>query len=346
MSNLKQMETLLKIIDPQYTDPLTREETISLERKRTYTEILKLAEKNGLKFHILKTLKNLDLPPGVTEIHGHDNEFKRKQLFKSTIQFLNRISKDNCIDYALIKSFDTIEHTPNDIDIFVLPEQRSNLIFALKQNGMSCQQSSIAETKLEGKYMNIDIYTEVCYLNFNFLEGQDLWEARIKKSFLGEKYFGLNPDADYLLLLPHSLFGHRRMTLLDFLHLKNLQTKIDLEKCRDYAKQQGWGYIFDAMTDLLNSMYEDIYLNRKVKMFPFYYPKAFIWDNIKHLQNDEIENKKRLYFELSYLLEEVMYKCEDTFIYRSIKSFGPAQKIFNSACSLAKKERGDRKSAE
>jgi len=311
--------------------------------------VLSYSEKNGLKFLVLTLLNKIkfdDRPVQSIIECEFSQEADKSEKFSKTIHFLSTLPKDHGLHYILVKSFDSTKHIPNDVDIFIRNEDRLKVIKHLSLNGMNCQQSSVAETKLEGRYMNIDLYTRINYLGIDFVDADLLWNSVIQKKFMDVSYPGLNPEADLLMLIPHSMFGHRRMTLLDFLHFRTLRQNANIPFCREYATRHGWGYTFDVFIQLLDTLEDDI-LVKKVKIrFPFNYPKKILLDSINHTKGIQFGLKNYFFFTLSYWMEGIMYSLEDSMIYNIVKSNKLLRNFFNSTCSFFKKRRGDIKSID
>jgi hypothetical protein len=311
-------------------------------------KLMVYAEKNGLKYLLVNILinnfKNSSILPTIESERAL--EIKKSEKFKESLHFLTTLTTEHNIPYILVKSFDSFDHIPNDIDIFIKNEDRIRLIDLLSRHDMTCQQSSVTETKLQGKFMNTDLYTRINYLGLDFVENDLLWKSVIDKQFSGEMYKGLNPAADLLMLIPHSLFGHRRMTLLDFLHFMTLKKHADIEYCREYAIKQGWGYIFESFMALQESLENEILIKKTKIRFPFYYPKDLLMNSISHTKKFQFNLKNKFFFSLSFWAEGLVYSMEDGRIYNALKSNEKIRTLFNSMCSFFKRKRGDIKSSD
>jgi hypothetical protein len=341
------MKILLAIVDPDYQGDISIDELIKSNQNEILKRTLKLAEINGLRYYFIQKLTEMNIDLSFIKKEDLIDEMQqRSNDFKKTITFVNRISKEHRLEYVLIKVFNTIPHTPNDIDIFIHKKDRQKLITILEDDGMVCLQSSPAETKLKGRFLNIDIYTEICYVGVDFIDERFLRKSVVKNNLLGIEYYGLNKEADFLLLLPHALFGHRRITLLDFLHLKNLKKGINIKECRGYAYEKGWGTVFDLILNQLDSLCHDIYVKNNIVKFPYYFNRNFVLRCVYKLDNFDKNKFNLFFFNLSFYLEEIMYRLEGTALYNILKFFTPTRNIFNSICSFVKNRRGDTKSID
>jgi hypothetical protein len=344
MNNINLIEEVLCIIDPQFSNCIHVKEWIN--RKDLFNLIVKFAEKNGLYYYFIHRLKDLDIALPYLDNKRWNEENQKISKFKATLLFLNRLSREYAIDYILIKIFDTVLHTPNDIDIFIRMEDRQKLIELLKTQGMVLIYSSPAETKLKGQYMEIDIYTTINYFGVDYIDADFLWNSKIKKKFFGLEYPALNDNADFLMLIPHYIFGHGRITLLDFLHLKNRMEYINIDTCRNYAYENGWGYLFNSMMNLLIYLRKVIYEDKQINphLFPYIFDRNFVVRCLSGIKGFNLGWKEKIFLYISLNMNYVIYKYEGTFIYNIFKSFTPAKELINSLSSFIKTKRGDKKS--
>lgn len=347
MKSLDPMKILFAIVDPDYQGDISVDEVINSNQKdQILKRTLKLAERNGLRYYFIQKLNERGIDISFIKQEELADEMQRSIDFKETVTFINSIANEHKLEYFIIKLFSTIPHTPNDVDLFIQKEERQRLITILEDNGMVCLHSSPAETKFKGRYMKIDLYTEICYVGVDFIDESFLRKSAVKNNLLGVEYYGLNKEADFLLLLPHALFGHRRITLLDFLHLKNLKKSIDVNECRDYAYENGWGKVFDLILNQLDSLYQDIYVKDNIIYFPYIFDRDFTLKCMFQLDDFDKNKFNPFFFNISFYLEEIEYRLEGTPLYNILKFFTPTRNLFNSICAFVKNKRGDRKSID
>ena len=347
MSGMDPMKSLLTLVDPDYQKEISIEDLIKSNQKdQILKRTLKLAERNGLRYYFIQKLNERHIDISFIKKKELADEMQRSIDFKETVTFINRIANEHKFEYTLIKLFRTIPHTPNDIDLFIRKEERQKLITILEDNDMVCLHSSPAETKFKGRYMKIDIYTEICYVGVDFIDERFLMKSVVKNSLLDVEHYGLNKEADFLLLLPHALFGHRRITLLDFLHLKNLKKSINIKECREYAYGEGWGKVFDLILNQLDSLYQDIYVKDNIIYFPYIFDRDFTLKCMFQLDDFDKNKFNPFFFNVSFYLEELTYRLEGTPLYNVLKFFTPTRNLFNSICAFVKNKRGDIKSED
>ena len=338
------MKALLSVIDPEYPEEVNVEEIV--KDKKLFKSAVRLAERNGLYYYFICKLKELCVElPSAEEEHWKE-ENKKLSEFKKTILFLNNVSKDYGMDYILIKEYNTIPHVSRDIDIFVRMKDRQKFIKVLEDNGMERVHSSVAETKLKGKYMKIDIYTKICYLTVDFMDDKSLFQSKTESEIFGIKYSRLNNEANFLLTLVHSLFGHRTMTLLDFLHIKYLRNDINVDACKKYAYERGWGTVLDLILERLDDIYESIYKKGEFIHFPYLFDRNLILKCISGIEKLDMGKYDKIFLNIGLFQDRIIYELQDTPLYNLLRSFEPVRNRINSLTAYVKSLQGDRKSMD
>jgi hypothetical protein len=337
------MKILLSVIDPEYPNDIQVEETA--KDKGLLKSAIKLAERNGLYYYFIYRLKELGVDSYIGEERWNEEERKLSGL-KRTITLLNDVSKDYGIDYTIIKACNTIPHIPRDVDIFVRNEDRTKIIKALEDNGMKCIYSGVTETALKGDYMKVDVYTEICYIGVDFMDGNFLRQSNINDEVFGIEYSGLNNEANFLLMLVHSLFGHRSMSLLDFLHIKHIRGNINIDACREYAYERGWGMAFDLTLNKLDNIKKKMYENKEIIYFPYLFDKNFVLKCVSGVKGLDMSGYNKIFLYVTLVQDRIIYELEDTLLYNLLKSFEPTRNLVYSLTTFVKSMRGDRKSVD
>jgi len=342
MSALQPFSALLSVVDPDYNKSFEVEELT--RENRLLKATARLAKRNGLYYWFIQRL----IESGVALPAGQDGpwqqEKERLAEFKRTVMLINSLSRDYGIDYILIKGCDTVPNVPRDVDILVRVEDSERIYRALADYGAKCFYSGPVEASfLIAGCIKLDIYCGISYLGMDFVDGTLLWNSRVEKEIFGISYCGLNQEADFLSFLPHTLFGHRSMTLLDFLHLKHLRKEIkDIELCREYAYRQGWGAAFDSSLTLLSSLATRIYEKRKTVSFPYLFKRDFMLKCASALDKVELGTRQKLFFSISLGLDWFSDKLMKSPFYESLASFGVGRKAYNLLNYFVRSMRGDR----
>ncbi len=344
MNNLDPMKVVLSVVDPEYPNDIQMEEIV--KDRKLLKSAIKLAEKNGLYYYFIHRLMEMGVDLSILGEERWNEEGRRLSGLKNTITLLNDVSKDYGIEYVTIKACNTIPHIPRDVDIFVRNEDRTRIIKALEDNGMKCVQAGITETSLKGEYMKVDVYTEICYIGVDFMDGDFLLQSRVKDGVFGIDYSGLNNEANFLLMLVHSLFGHRSISLLDFLHIKHIRRDIDMYMCREYAHEWGWESVFDLVLNELDTIHERIFERGEVISFPYLFGQDLIWKCVYGIKDLDMSGYNKMFLRLTLAQDRVIYELKDTPIYNLLKSCEPARNLINSLTANVKSRRGDMKSMD
>lgn len=344
MNKLDPMKVVLSVVDPEYPNDIQVEEIV--KNRNLLKSAIKLAERNGLYYYFIYRLKELGVDSSFLGKERWNEEERGLAGLKRCITLLNKVSKDYGIEYIIIKACNAIPHIPRDVDIFVRNEDRTRIIEALEDNGMKCVQTGITETSLKGDYMKVDIYTEICYIGVDFMDGDFLLQSRVKDEVFGIGYSGLNNEANLLLLLVHSLFGHRSISLLDFLHIKHIRGDIDMDACREYARERGWGAIFDLTLNKLDNIKKNMYENKEIIYFPYLFDRSFILECVSGIEGLNMRKYNKMFLHITLAQDRIVYELKDTPLYNLLKSFEPTRNLINSLTASVKIMRGDKKSVD
>jgi hypothetical protein len=338
----KSIRFLLEVIDSNYKSDRSIEEPIP--EKNFLSNTIKLAKSNGLYYIFIYKLKTLGIAVSSFEEENWNAELFNLEKYRKTIKLLHELANFHHINYSIIKSCNTVPHVPRDIDIFIRKDDRITIINALQAIGMNCIHSDVTETSLKGDYTKTDIYTEICYMGVEFIDEDFLIHSVIEDKVFDVNYRGLDNESSLLLLIIHSLFGHRSITLLDFMHINNVIKDTNLNLCRTYANQRGWGKVFDLVLDKLGSIRYDIYENKEFIEFPYIFDTAFLIKCINNIDGFDVSIFNYLFIYIAFFQDKIIYELRDTKFYNILKSNEISRNYINSLTSVTKRLRGDRKS--
>ena len=336
-------EIVLSIVDPEYPSDIRVEEIV--EDRNLLKAAIKFAERNGLYYYFALRLResNIDLSFLKKEQEHWEGELQKLSALKKTFAFLNDMQKNYGIDYILIKACTRIPHVPRDVDIFVRIKDREKIYNIFKREGMETIYSNDVETAFNKEgYMKLDIYSRIQYIGMNFIDGAFFWNSKVEDGMFGIKYLGLKDEANFLLLLIHSIFGHRNMTLLDFLHMRALLSNTDKRVCRDYAYKKGWGRVLDMGLERLESLYRTIYKEGEVILFPYLFNRKFMSNCVASIEGLEMKKREKVFFNISLGLDRLTYELEKMPFYDYLLAFNTGRRIFNSLGYFVRNRRGDR----
>ena len=340
MNKLDQMKVVLSVVDPEYPNGIQVDEIV--KNRSLLKAAIKFAERNGLYYFFILRLRELNLDLSSLDKDRWDGELQKLSAFKKTFAFLNNM-QNHGIDYILIKACTRIPHVPRDVDILVRIEDRKKILNLFEREAIKTIYSNEVETAFgkEG-YMKLDIYSRIVYISMDFIDKEFLWNSKVEDMMFGIEFPSLNDEANFLLLLVHSLFGHRSMTLLDFLHMKSLMSKINIDICREHAYEKGWGPVFDRGVERLKSIYKTIYKDGKVVSFPYLFDRKFMMKCVASIKGLDMKRREKVSFSISLGLDRLAYELAKTPFYDSLLAFNMGRRMFNSFAYFVKTRRGDK----
>ncbi len=315
------------------------------ENRKALDRTIAVARANGLYFPFVKELIRIGGRLSSQEELRWTSELQSRSEFQSTIALLNEISRRTGIEYILIKNSSVIENVPRDVDILVREQDFGQFIELLTRHGLKLVSKNIAEISLRKPgLMRIDIYARIHYLGRDFLDERLLWESRANSSTHGIVHPSLAPEAAYLLHSIHGLLGHGGITLLDFLELNGLESRIqDPALCREKAAAFGWGEMFDLWTDKIHSLQKRVYEEHLPVSFPLRLGRHFILKCVSSLDGHSMKRRERLVLGLSLFWDDLIHFSESSGLATILRRSELATGVTNSLGHRVRAMRGDRK---
>lgn len=223
-------------------------------------------------------------------------------------------------------------------------DEKENMIKALNIHGVSCEHSGDIETTLLGEsYLPIDLYTKIIYFDNEFLDEDFLFDCIEEKEMFGIRYTGLNNEAEFMLTLLHSLFGHRRLTLLDFLHIKRIKdSKLDIKFCKNYAMTAKWRNVFLSVLEELDLIDKEAYSEKNKITFPYLFDIEFVMKCIQQINGIKLNPSNKFLIYFSLLLDGTKLKLEGSVFYNMIRRCTPLRKALLSVGYRSRSMRGDK----
>lgn len=333
------VELILSVIDPEY--PKRGSSDKVLENEHILKRAIFLAKRNGVGYIFLKNLKEISNSPIVEREYKLEEDNLKK--FKRTLKILNHISETYGIPFVLIKDSHFIPHVPRDVDIFIRLEDKDNLIRAFETEGVTCDQSGKIETTvLSTNTLPVDIYTKIIYFGKEFIDEDLLLNSIEMYKTFGIEYLGLNNEVSFMLDSLHSLFGHKTITLLDFLQLKEMKKELDTDFCRYYTKSKGWEGVFALIYNRLSSLEEEIYKKRKPPKFPYKFDTKFVTGCIKQIEGLNLDTVDKAKVYLSLIIDDAKLMVEYSRAYEYIKKIKPLRKILLQIAYKSRELRKDK----
>lgn len=344
MDNLQPTKVVLTVVDSgNETDRFLR----SLERshKHLLEEAVSLAERNGLDEVFLRRMSSAGLNLGQQDKRKLEENRQKKLTIQRTIVLLNEVSESQGIRHVIIKMPYCIPHIPRDVDVFVPYEDRDLMIESLIESGMKVEYSSSAETTLRKEgYAKVDIYSRICYFEFDFLDDSFFSRSRMDHLLFDTPCPVLDETASFILQLLHCLFGHRSLTLLDFLDLKLLEDSIeDVERCRQVVREYGWEPLFNLAVDWMKNLRVSVYESGDDVPFPHLVSQDFVLHCISTIEGLSLSVSQRAFLRFSLLLDEWSLRLQGTELYDALRATPRVRRAVNDMAHSVRMLRGDSK---
>ncbi|MBI4287993.1 MAG: nucleotidyltransferase family protein [Chloroflexi bacterium] len=306
--------------------------------------VVRLAKANGLFYCVARGINTQEQDLSFLK-EALAQEERKRQAYLETIRLLNDIEARHGIRFMLIKACTSVPHVPRDIDIFVSPMEKSSFSQALKDSGFKCVYDSPAESSYASPgHMELDIYTSIIYAHKTFFDEDFLWQAKTIEEKDGLKYPALQPYANYPLILVHSLFGHRVMSLLDFLQLQYLRRSMQPDASRDYAYLMGWGKVFDIAVERLDVIEKMVSARSPGISFPLLFDQRFVMACFAKLgDGGEDEFHASLSLRLSLFIDRLVHELRKSPFYEPLERLKFPGRVATNLGLIVRRLRGDRK---
>ena len=303
---------------------------------------LRAADENGLLYPFSRKVGTNQLPADYQQRVG-DLE-KDIETLRETIRRIDRVSETAGIDYALIKDANSVKHVPRDVDILVHPADKNTFVQTATEFEFDYDHEGDIETTLTGEgVFPVDLYTNIIYFGVEFLPPKYLLSSRVDKQAFDVEYEGLSTEAALLVTLVHGVFGHRRFTLLDYLHMRNLvDGGVDVDACRDVTSEFGWGDTFDGFLGILERMTSSVEQPEGDIQFPYVIPYGRMMGFIRSIDGLELTRKRHTAITFSLLLDGMKIRVENSRLHEPIRQCEPLRKFLLAIAYHSRRGRGDR----
>lgn len=308
-------------------------------------EALRIARANGLYYTFVGrwTRAGGSLPDAAKT--RWSAELHSIETFRSSLDALEDVAGSSGLEYIMIKSAQTLEHVPRDIDIFVREADRAAFLESLKSRGFGFVYNDGGEISLARPgAMRVDVYSRIHYLGRDFLDEAFLFRSRMETPVHDRKVPGLLPEAAFLLNSVHGIFGHGAITLLDLLDLRNLRMLAEGERFRDRAEKFGWARVYDLWSARLASLEAQMYSRHVPVPFPQRLESRFVINAVASLNGHDLGLRGQMLLRLSLLWDRALFVSEAHGFQNALGRSALARAIANSAGHRIRFMRGDRKS--
>jgi hypothetical protein len=306
---------------------------------------IQYAKRNGLGYFILQRLETSGCELSDEMESDLHQERQRMGNLRRTLVLLNDISEGLDIELVTIKMPLKIPHIPRDIDIFVPGQNRQKMIDSLIDHGMKADHSSSVETSLRRKgYAKVDIYSSIQYFGFEFLDDDFFAKSTTHSPLFEIDSAVLSEEANLALTLLHDVFGHRSMTVLDYLDLRQiLKTMKNVEDSRSIAKRYGWVRTFDLLHSNFLTIDAKVNDENEDVDFPLLFDRDFVLDCISAIDQMDLNVPQKGFIRVSLFLDELISRSKDNGMYDVFRANDYIRRLANSIAHSVRFMRGDRK---
>lgn len=308
------LSLLLYYIDDEYKKAHPDLPLLVKKKPDIWIKAMAIARENGLLYYFSQRLygnrRKVDLPKELL-INMIKDEERGFAKLRNTLLFLDSLFKSEEIDFIIIKLYRNIPYVPRDVDILIREDQINRLFSALKKNNITVSSfSKGVETQFQKEGLfKVDVYARLSYFSRNFLEERFIWSNPRFINICGIECPVLSYEADFLLLIIHSLLGHRYLSLLDFLYAKFLLNNkcLGFDKVLYQVKKYQWDFAFLTMIHEIKNIYQKLYLDMDAKVinFPYRFSTQFL---LRVIESLKVNEKAKITFLLSTLIDQTYYQ--------------------------------------
>jgi hypothetical protein len=284
-------------------------------RSSVWLDALRIAEENGLLYYFSRRLLEDGIKLSSKFSLRVDREKGKLVTFKRTLVFARQLFEDEGIDFMFIKLYKGLPYVPRDIDILVKAEQIQHTLSTLRRKGFDVRtfEGGVENECLKEGLMKIDLYQGFYYLSLQFIDEKFLWRHPRTSNICGVTCPIPSYDADLLILFIHALLGHRHLSLLDFLYAKSMFAKCsNLDNILQQTDKHKWTYAFFTMLSTIKNIHYKLYSTSTSNLinFPVIFSPKFILRAFQGFEGIPINEKKRILFVASTLMDSVLYRYQ------------------------------------
>jgi len=344
-------QIVLYYVDDEYRSLHPGLATGSIRDESSLMRALRIAETNGLLYPFCKKLleeSHMKEKSGLIETKIRI-ENKRILFLKKTLSVTEKLFKKENLDFLFIKLYRGVPYTPRDVDVLIRHEDLPSAISLFRKNGFDVQAFSDVEIQCQREdLLKVDLYCGFYYLSLPFVDDELLWrDCRIVDMY-GFDCPIPGFEADFLSTVIHSLLGHRRLSLLDFLYAKSLlnSERLSFDTMLKEAEKYGWADAFNKVFHTLKDLHKSLYSSEnfpKGIRFPLVYSTKFVFEIFQGFAGFNVDTRTKFLFALSAFLDATYHKY--LYVGQTLPLEIPKQlkNVINRSLYKVRRLRGDRK---
>jgi hypothetical protein len=315
-SSCQLIPIILYYLDDEYHSLHPNLPTESIKNKEVLLQSLRIAETNGLLYPFCRRLlKEPFLKPSFGIIRAQlKSEERSLAHLRVTLQAVKALFEEESMEFMFIKLYRGEAYAPRDVDVLVKPAEMQSAISKFERNGFYIKTFSDVEIKCEKTgLLKVDLYSGFHYLSSSFIDEVSLWKNLRIVDVQGVDCPIPSIEMDYLSLMIHSLLGHRRLSLLDFLYAKGLLNSayLSFSWMQREAEKCGWAFAFEKVSNKVNSLHESLYSSTSFPneiCFPFIFSTKFVLEIFQGFATLSIGRREKIIFVLSAFLDGLYHK--------------------------------------
>lgn len=345
---------ILRFVDGEFSRLHPRTSIDLIKDRRLLFQSLRIAETNGLLYPFCCGLLGepfLKDDFGMIEAYVK-NEENTLSLLRKTLQSVKVLFEEESLDFMFIKLYRGMEYAPKDVDVLVKSEDMQTAISMLKRDGFGVEVLSDVEIKCQkAGILRVDLYSGFYYLSWPFIDENSFWEDTRKVDIQGVNCSIPSLEVDFLSLIIHSLLGHRRLSLLDFLYAKSLMRseRFNFHKIMSRAEERGWGNAFEKAFQILSDLYQSLYLGADCPngiRFPLVFSTKFTLGAFNGFACFPVKRTKKIFFIISAFLDATYHSYLSAWQVVPIEIPTPLKVAISRSLYKVREYRGDRKAMD
>jgi len=340
---------ILYYVDDEYQSKHPNLASENLLDKLPLRQVLRVAEANGLLYPFCTkfleethTSEKSDLIR--TKIRDESKELLR---FVKTIKVVQHVLEKGDIDFMFIKLYRSMPYVPRDVDILLRREDLQAAVSLFRKNGFNVEAFSDVEIGCERPdLLKVDLYCGFYYVSLPFMDTKFLWANQRTVDICDVSCIVPSLEADFLSLVIHSLLGHRRLSLLDFLYAKHLLYSecLNFDDMLRETGKYGWKNAFVRVSEKIRDIHNDLYFKSNTLRsfnFPYTFSTKFILESFQSLAGLGVNTKIK--FMLSALLDAMYHRYVSVGYAVPFEMPDRVKSFVMGSFYEARKQRGDRK---
>jgi len=252
---------------------------------------------------------------------------KNLLALKKTLVFLDKVFKQEKIDYLIVKTYKFLDYVTFDVDFLIRYRDFNKAQRVLEKNGVEVKSHPGKKTQglhqkncFKKGFLKMDLHRKFFWLGIHHIDLDFVWDNATKKRIAGVTCPTPSLEADFLLHNKQLAYERRYITLLDFLAIKYACDQgLDWNEIKNQVAKYRWQETFTLLLSNLNFIHREIFGEEMIRI------KTII-------------SRKRLILPLHFSLKEVLVIFKEIAVrQKKVPFFGLSYYFFTTARYLIRK---------